>query len=55
VARKERLKLILTTAAVALAVGSMLHEGSLRSTVARTAKSAVKQMRRPRGLQERFK
>jgi hypothetical protein len=55
VARKERLKLMLTAAVVALAVGSLLYEGSSHSAAARTAKSAGKQRKRPRSIQERFK
>jgi hypothetical protein len=53
VVRKESLKLILTAAAVTLAVGSILSEGSLRSPLAKPTKRAEAR-KRPRSVQERF-
>ncbi|HXB54621.1 MAG TPA: hypothetical protein VN461_07555 [Vicinamibacteria bacterium] len=51
--RKESLKLILTAAAVTLAVGSVLFQGSLPSALAKPTKRAEVR-KRPRSVQERF-
>jgi photosystem II stability/assembly factor-like uncharacterized protein len=54
VVRNESLKLILTAAAVTLAVGSVLSEGSLRSPLGKLSKRAETERKRPRSVRERF-
>jgi hypothetical protein len=55
VVRKQGLILIVTAAAVALAAGVVLREGSPRSGLAKTTRTAGKERKRPRSIQERFK